>query len=119
MLFPALLLLIAGVIQGALYLHARSVALAAAEEGVRAARVNGPAAADVAGTAGRGSREFLDAVGETDTLSDLAITPAVSERQVRVTVTARPLSLLPALPGLRVSQTAAGPVERFTSRTSP
>jgi hypothetical protein len=105
-----------GAVQGALYLHGRNVALAAAEEGVRAARLDGAARTPAAAAAG--ARSFLDAVAETDNLSELVITPTVSGEQVRVTVTARTLSLLPGVPGLQVSQTAAGPVERFTSRTS-
>jgi Flp pilus assembly protein TadG len=116
-LFPLLLTAIFGAVQGALYLHGRNVALAAAEEGVRAARLDGAARTAAAATAG--SQSFLDAVYETDNFSDLVITPTVTREQVRVTVTARTLSLLPGVPGPRVSQTAAGPVERFTSRTSP
>ena len=41
MLFPVVLLILFGVIQGALYFHGRNVAMAAAEQGVRAARADG------------------------------------------------------------------------------
>jgi Flp pilus assembly protein TadG len=116
-LFPVLLLLIFGVIQGALFFHGRNVALAAAEQGVRAARLDGQS--DPAGTAAQQARQFLLDTGEIDNLSDLSITPAVTGRQVGVTVTARTVSLLPGVPGPRVSQTAAGPREQFTSRSSP
>ncbi len=57
--------------------------------------------------------------GELDNLSKLSIVPTVTDGQVRVTVSARTVSLLPGLPGPRVSQTAAGELERFTSRSSP
>lgn len=116
-LFPVLLLLIFGVIQGALFFHGRNVALAAAEQGVRAARLDGQP--NPAGTAQEHARQFLLDTGEIDNLSDLSIVPAVTGEQVRVTVTARTVSLLPGLPGPQFSQTAAGPVERFTSRSSP
>jgi Flp pilus assembly protein TadG len=116
-LFPVLLLLIFGVIQGALFFHGRNVALAAAEQGARAARLDGQS--DPAGTAAQQARQFLLDTGEIDNLSDLRISPAITDQQVRVTVTARTVSLLPGVPGPRVSQTAAGPREQFTSRSSP
>jgi Flp pilus assembly protein TadG len=116
-LFPVLLLLIFGVIQGALLFHGRNVALAAAEQGVRAARLDGQP--NPAGTAQQQARQFLVDTGELDNLSELSIVPTVNDAQVRVTVSARTVSLLPGLPGPRVSQTAAGSLERFTSRSSP
>lgn len=116
-LFPVLLLLIFGMIQGALFFHGRNVALAAAEQGVRAARVDGQS--DRAGTAEQQARQFLLDTGELNNLTQLSIVPAVDADQVRVTITARTLSLLPGLPGPQVSQSAAGSIERFTSRGTP
>ena len=113
-LFPVLLLVIFGVIQGALFLHGRNVALAAAEQVVRAARLDGqphPAA-----TAEQQARQFLLDTGELDNLTAVRIDPQVTAQQVRVTVSARTLSLLPGIPGPQVSQSAAGPIERFTSQ---
>lgn len=115
-LFPVLLLIIFGVLQGALFLHGRNAVLAAAEQGVRAGRIDG--AGDPAATAAAQSRQFLLDTGELDNLTELLITPTVTTDQLRVTVTGRTVSLLPGLPGPRVSQTAAGSLERFTSRTS-
>ncbi len=117
MLFPALLLLIFGVIQGALFFHGRNVALAAAEQGVRAGRLDGQL--NPAGTAVTQARQFLADTGELDNLTELTIVPVADGQQVRVTVSGRTVSLLPGVPGPRVSQTAAGPVERFTSRRRP
>ena len=115
-LFPVVLLILFGVIQGALYFHGRNVAMAAAEQGVRAARANGQT--DRAGTATARARRFLADTGELDNLTALRITPDIAARTVRVTVTARTISLLPGVPGPRVSQTAAGVIERFTNNSN-
>jgi Flp pilus assembly protein TadG len=116
-LFPVVMLLLFGVIQGALFFHGRNVALAAAEQGVRAARADGQA--DQAGTAAEQARQFLVDTGELDNLTGLSITPDVGADTVRVTVSARTVSLLPGIPGPRVSQTASGVIERFTSDGEP
>ena len=116
-LFPILLLLIFGTIQGALYFHGRNVVLAAAQQGVRAARLDGQP--DRAATAGQQTRQFLLDTGELSNLSGLTVVVSLDGSQVRVTVTGRTVSLLPGVPGPRVTQTAAGSLERFTSRTNP
>ena len=115
-LFPVLLLLIFGVIQGALFFHGRNVALAAAEQGVRAGRVDGQG--DPAAIAAQEARQFLADTGELDNLTGLVITPTVTGEQVRVTVTARTVSLLPGVPGPQVRQSAAGSLEVFTTGAS-
>jgi Flp pilus assembly protein TadG len=112
-LFPVVLLILFGVIQGALYFHGRNVAMAAAEQGVRAARADGQT--DRAGVATAQARQFLADTGELDNLTGLSITPAVDTGTVRVTVSARTVSLLPGVPGPAISQTASGGIERFTS----
>ena len=112
-LFPVVLLILFGVMQGALYFHGRNVAMAAAEQGVRAARADGQT--DRAGVATAHARQFLADTGELDNLTGLSITPAVDAGSVRVTVSARTVSLLPGVPGPTVSQTAAGAIERFTT----
>lgn len=116
-IFPVLLLVLFGVFQGALYFHGRNVLLAAAEQGVRAARVD--AQSNRAATAVAQARQFLLDTGELNNLTGLTITPTVDGEQVRLTLTARTVSLLPGLPGPQVSQTAAGSIERFTSRSQP
>lgn len=112
-LFPVVLLVLFGVIQGALYFHGRNVVMAAAEQGVRAARADSQS--DRAGTAAAQARQFLADTGELDNLTGLSITPDVDTDTVRVTVAARTVSLLPGVPGLAVSQTASGVIERFTN----
>lgn len=116
-IFPVLLLVLFGVFQGALYFHGRNVLLAAAEQGVRAARVD--AQNNRAATAVAQARQFLLDTGELNNLTGLTITPTVDGEQVRLTITARTVSLLPGVPGPQVSQTAAGSIERFTSRSQP
>jgi Flp pilus assembly protein TadG len=116
-LFPILLLLIFGTIQGALYFHGRNVVLAAAQQGVRAARLDGQS--DRAGTAEQQTRQFLLDTGELSNLNELTVVVSLDGHQVRVTVTGRTVSLLPGVPGPKVTQTAAGSLERFTSRTNP
>lgn len=116
-IFPALLLLLFGIFQGALYFHGRNVLLAAAEQGVRAARLD--AQPDRAATAVQQAKQFLLDTGELKNLSGLTITPTVDAGQVRITITARTVSLLPGVPGPQVSQTAAGSIERFTTPSQP
>jgi len=112
-LFPVVLLILFGVIQGALYFHGRNVAMAAAEQGVRAARADGQT--NRTGTAAGQARQFLADTGELDNLTELSVTPDVDAETVRVTVSARTVSLLPGMPGPRISQTASGDIERFTN----
>ncbi|MDA8440177.1 MAG: pilus assembly protein [Propionibacterium sp.] len=114
-LFPVLLALIVAIVQYGLWFHARSLALTAAQEGVSAARAysanpgSGPARA----------REFLVAHG-AGSLVAVTITATTPETgQVGVQVTGRSLSLLPGVPGLVVTQSAAGPIERFTTPGAP
>ena len=113
-LFPVILLLIFGVVQGALYYYARSVALAAAQEGLRDARVeNGSAGAGAAR-----AQQFLDRVDDS-MLEAVSVSPQRNAVSASVTVRGRSLSLLPSMPGLQVAQTASGPVEVFTTGQQP
>lgn len=111
--FPALMLVIFGVVQGALYFHARTVALAAAQEGLRGARVE----EGTASAGGARAREFIARAGD-GLLIGVTVTPSRTAAAASVTVRGRSLSLLPGLPGLPISQTAGGPVERFTTDAS-
>jgi Flp pilus assembly protein TadG len=114
-LFPALLLIVTAIVQYGLWFHARSVALAAAQEGVAAA-------ATYQAAPGRGAdraRTFLDDHAG-DTLRDVeVIQTAPATGQVVVQVTGRALSLLPGVVGPAVSQSAQAPVERFTVAGGP
>ncbi len=105
---PALLLMVMLVVQFALWQHGQHVASAAAEEGERAARLEGGTAAAGVGRA----REFLDQLGP-----QLVVAPHVGARRdgatARVEVHATAEQLLPWL-RLPIRAIAEGPVEQFT-----
>ena len=114
-LFPVVLLLILGVVQGALYYHARDVALAAAADGLTAARSR-------SGSAEEGRQAavaFLERAGGDDVLHGAQVSALRAGASATVTVTGRAVSLLPGLPGWSISQAASGPVERFTRAGQP
>lgn len=113
-LFPAVLALVVAVVQYGLWFHARSVALAAAQEGVVAAATYraGP------GDGVQQATAFLQAHGN-DTLLGTTVTQAVADDSITVVVTGRSLSLMPGVSGPAVRQSAQAPVERFTTRTAP
>ena len=109
--FPVVLLLIFGTIQGALYYHARNVALAAAQEGVVDARVeNGSAGAGVAR-----AQEFLADAGGNRVLLNAAVSSDSSATEVTITVRGAVPSVLPGVAGLTLTQSASGPLERVTA----
>lgn len=107
---PALLLLIFAVIQAGLWFYARNLALAAAQEGVDAAR--GYQTSSNAGVTR--AQAFLQRVAgdslQASTVSAAGSTPTT----VRIEVRGRCLSVWPGVPGWPVHQSAVGPVERFT-----
>jgi Flp pilus assembly protein TadG len=113
--FPVVLLLVFGMVQGALWLHARNVASTAAQEGVRAARAE-------TGTVQAGQAEAAHLIadaGDQDVLIGARIEVTADATRVQVAVTGTSISLLPGVPGPRVRQSAAGPVERYTSPGAP
>jgi Flp pilus assembly protein TadG len=114
-LFPLLLVLLLAGVQTALWWHARNIALAAAQAGVNAGR---PPDADPA-TAASAATSFADRAGGG--VTDIAVTTAgTTAATVRVQVSLTAPRILP-LPGLklRVTQTAEGGRERFTTPGSP
>lgn len=109
--FPAVLLVLFVGIQVALYFHARNVALAAAQEGLRAARAeNGTAA-----LGGQRAEDFLRSAGGSSVLTGVNVDEVRSATDASITVSGDALVVIPFVPMPRVSQTAAGPVERFTT----
>ncbi len=108
-IFPVVLLIISGGITAALFFHARNVAQAAAQEGLRdATAVNG------SGEQGeQRARQFLNDAGGNDILRDVTVTRSVGANWATVTVEGRSLTLLPGVT-FHVEQSATGPVERFT-----
>jgi Flp pilus assembly protein TadG len=108
-IFPVVLLIISAVVEGALYYHARNVALAAAQEGLRAARVQNGTANDGAARA----QQFINSAGKL--LNDLNITPTRTAEQASITVKGTAPSIFAGLNLPQISQTAQGPVERFST----
>lgn len=95
--------------QASLYYHARSVALAAAEEGAREAA--GQAGSQASGVAV--AKTFLQDAGGEDVMTDTNVTGTRSAIAATVTVTGTTLSVIPGWKGT-VSQRASMPVERIT-----
>lgn len=114
-LFPVVLLLIFTAVQGALYYHARNVALSAAQEGVRAAK-----AENGSNNQGRqAARAFVTQAGGEDVMTGVNVTSNRGANEATVTVTGRPISVIPGVLNFRVSQTAQGPIEVFTAPQGP
>lgn len=108
---PALLLLVFSVVQAGLWFYARSLALAAAQEGVNAARRYG--ADPVAGVVR--AKAFLEAQAGDSLTNATATSEGSGTTLIRIQVTGRSLSVLPGVPGIEVTQSATGTVERFTT----
>jgi Flp pilus assembly protein TadG len=110
---PVLLLLILLIVQIGLYFHASHIALAAAEEGARAARTRLGTA-----TAGQArARRFVTALGGGLLLSPV-VTASRGPTTARVEVRARVATLVPGLQ-LAVDRAVESPVERFTTGGAP
>ena len=107
----AVMAVIFAAIQAATYFWARSIALAAAEEGVNAERAYNaaPGAGQTTATA------FIASTGDGLTASTVTVTP-IGAQQVQVTVTGHCLSVIPGFcDAFPVSATVHGTRERITS----
>ena len=109
MLMPALFSIMFLGMQGALYYHARTVAIAAAQEGARAAGGQNGTAAGGISTAS----SFVSDAGGNDVLPGAQMTGGRSATTATVTVTGTSLSVIPGW-SPAVSQSASVPVERIT-----
>jgi hypothetical protein len=95
------------VVQAALVFHARGIATAAAQEGLRAARM-------ASGSAAAGQDRATEFLSETagDLLVNVTVSANRGADDALVTVRGRVLSVVPGIQ-LPAAATAAGPVERF------
>ena len=109
MLMPALFSIMFLGMQGALYYHARTVAIAAAQEGARTAGSQNGTAAEGASAAS----SFVSDAGGKDVLPGAHMTGGRSATTATVTVTGTSLSVIPGW-SPAVSQSASVPVERIT-----
>jgi Flp pilus assembly protein TadG len=105
--FPALLLLLLLTVQAALVIHARHVAQAAAQEGLRDARLYGGTQAD-----GQRTAEVFLAQTAGDLLTRRSVTTIRTATGARVVVRGTAISLVPTIQ-IDVVGRAAGPLERW------
>jgi Flp pilus assembly protein TadG len=111
-LFPVVLMLVFGIIQGALWFHARHIALGAAQEGARAASAQDGTGAD------QRAREFVrDLTGGT-LIRNLDVSLSSTADTVTVTVSGRAPNLIPGSGGFIVEQSATAPSEQYTEAES-
>ncbi|GLX05709.1 TadE/TadG family type IV pilus assembly protein [Microbispora sp. NBRC 16548] len=109
LVYPALLLLVLLAINAALWFHARNLALAAAQEGLRAGRAYGSSLSAGQATAER----FIQQVGGSF-LTSAKVSVERTADSLSVAVSGQAISLIPLLP-LDVEQVARAPVEKWTS----
>lgn len=111
LLTPLLMFAVFVVVQVALYLHARHVVLAAAQQGARLARDLAPT--DTAGVdaARAGTYAYLHQLG-ADLVTDPTVSVTRTGGQASVRVTGDAVSILPGFV-LRVVEVSTGPVEMF------
>jgi Flp pilus assembly protein TadG len=106
-LFPAILLLIFGTVQTGLHFHARTIASAAASEGVHAgSTTTGSTAAAVAA-----AQQFITDAGD-GMFTDSTVEVQRTATTVTVTVRGYSLGLLPGVSTPTIRQTISGPIER-------
>ncbi|MEU5044536.1 TadE/TadG family type IV pilus assembly protein [Streptomyces griseorubiginosus] len=108
-IFPFVLLATVAVIQASMWYYARQIALTAAREGLTAARAyqSSPAA---------GAAQAQDVLRRTagDSLRGYSVVASSDGQQVRVRVSGTALSMIPGVAGLQITQSASGPLERWT-----
>ncbi|SHH34829.1 TadE family protein [Streptomyces sp. 3214.6] len=107
--FPFVLLATVAVIQASMWYYARQIALTAAREGLTAARSYQASPAD-------GAARTREVLGRTagDSLRGYSVSASSDGQRVRVQVSGTAMSMIPGVTGLQVTQSASGPVERWT-----
>jgi Flp pilus assembly protein TadG len=108
-IFPFVLLATVAVIQASMWYYARQIALTAAREGLTTARAYESSPADGAAQA----RDVLERVAG-DSLRGYSVTANSNGERVQVQVSGTAMSMIPGVAGLQVTQSASGPVERWT-----
>ncbi|MER5913008.1 TadE family protein [Streptomyces sp. NPDC001982] len=107
--FPFVLLATVAVIQASMWYYARQIALTAAREGLTAAR-------SYQASPGDGAARAREVLGRTagDSLLSYSVFASSSGQRVQVQVSGTAQSMIPGLSGLKITQSASGPVERWT-----
>lgn len=108
--FPFILLATIAVIQASMWYYAREIALTAAREGLTAARAYQASPAD-------GTARAQEVLGRSagDSLRGYGVSASNDGQRVRIQVSGTALSMIPGLSGLKITQSASGPVERWTT----
>ena len=96
--------------QAALFYHARTVAIAAAQQGARAAGTEQGRETDGVNAA----NDFITEAGGDDVLTETSTTASRTLTTATVTVTGFSLSVIPGWK-VRITQSASVPVERLTA----
>ena len=109
-LLPALFAVMFLGMQAALFYHARTVAIAAAQEGARAAGAENGKTSDGINAA----YAFISDAGGDDVLSGASTTAKWTPTTVTVTVAGHSLSVIPGWNPM-IMQSASLPVERLTA----
>jgi hypothetical protein len=113
--FPFVLLLTVAVIQASMWYYARQIALTAAREGLSAARSYQAGPAEGAARA----RDVLNRTAGDSLMSSSVSTTGSGAQRIRIEVSGTAQSMLPGVPGLRITQSASGAVERWTKPGAP
>ena len=109
-LMPVLFLVMFLGLQAALFYHARTVAIAAAQQGARAAGAETGTTSDGIDAA----TSFIAAAGGPDVIENASVSGSRSATQATVTVRGVALSAIPGWSPM-VQQSATVPVERITT----
>lgn len=112
-LFPMFLLLLLLIVQAALYFFARAVALSAAQEGAREARLQDHTLSEGSSAASRFATRQGNGVLTGTRVSTIESTPT----DVTIVVTGHPLAIIPGFGAITIRQTATAPKERYTTAT--
>jgi Flp pilus assembly protein TadG len=113
LVMPLLLLMVMLILQFGLWYHGSHVAVAAAQEGARAARLEG-------GTAAQGearARTFLGALGR-EVVGEAEVVATRNDEVARVEVRGLSVAVLPGF-RLPISAVSEGSVERYRSPEGP
>lgn len=110
LVFPVLLLIFFGIIQGSMWYQAENVAHASATAAYNNARADN-------GTPGSGQAAGNQVIADQGTtLNGGSVMVSRTASQVSVTVTGSAPTLVPGWGGPSVSQTVSGPTERWVNR---
>jgi Flp pilus assembly protein TadG len=109
-LMPVLFLVMFLGLQAALFYHARTVAIAAAQQGARAAGAETGTTSDGIDAA----TSFIAAAGGPDVIENASVSGSRSATQATVTIQGAALSVIPGW-SPSVQQSATVPVERITT----